>query len=249
VHTIKNTVALSSIKSAILRRAVLSILSISLLFASSIGAQEGEWFSHARVARKVIEKFKAVESYTADFTIATVDGKKTNNMSGKIYYQKPNFVRFEFSRPAGNEMISDGRTLWVYIKRINAAGKQDLRLNKKDENSKLIFSEIPGPGLIRLFRKYHYRFDTPKQPRKESGRNVFVLDLEQREKIGGYEKMVLHIDAKDYLVTKAIASDDYGKVSTISFSNMKLNVPLDGALFQYKPGRSVRVVNNPLVSE
>lgn len=211
--------------------------------------QEHHWHSHAQIVKKVIKKFKDLKSYSADFRILTQSGKRIRQMNGRIYYKKPDKVRFAFSNPAGNLMVSDGRMLWVYIRRLNAAGRQDLRLNKKDESGRSIFAKNPTPGLSRLFRKYHYHFDTTEQPRQVDGNSVFVLDMTQREKIGGYEKITLFVDSSSYLIRKAIAADSYGKITTISFSNTRLNIPLDGKLFQFKPGSRIRVIDNPLVNE
>lgn len=228
---------------------LITVLTVVSLLLSPLGGQEHHWYSHTDVVKEVKSKFQEMETYTANFRIVTEKGKRIRTMSGRLYYKKPNKVRFAFNQPAGNLMVSDGRILYIYIRHLNAVGKQDLRLQKKDESGRFIFAGTPGPGLVRLFRKYHYHFDTTEQPRKFEGRDVFVLDLKQREKIGGYENIKLFIDAHTYLIYRAIARDGYGKETTITFEQTRLNEPLDGNLFQYEPGQNVRVVNNPLVNE
>jgi len=213
-------------------------------------AQEHSWgYSHADVARKVQEKFKSMKSYTAQFSLTTVDGGRKKEMSGTSYYQNPGKVRFAFDRPAGDLIISDGRLMWIYIKSLNAAGKQDLRIKKTDENGRAIFLDVTDQGLVRLFKKYHYFFDTTEQPRKVDGKDYFVFILEQREKIGGYEKIRLFVDASSYLIYRAIAEDAYGKTSTITLTDYNLDAPLEGSLFQFKPDEKVRIINNPLVND
>lgn len=211
-------------------------------------APDHNWNSHAEVAKKVMAKFADAKTYTAQFNIRTTEGRSTRTLTGQLYYKKPGKVRFAFSQPAGNLMVSDGKILWVYIRSINAAGKQDLTLKTVDESKRPVFAVMPGPGLTRLFRKYHYRFDGTKQPRTEDGQSVFVLDLEQREKIGGFERMKLYIDATSYLIVRADADDGQGKQSVIRLSGIQLDTSLDGKLFQYDPG-SARVIDNPLVNE
>ncbi len=218
------------------------------IFLLPLAAQE-HWHSHAEVVRKVMDKFESMNTYRAGFSIATTDGRINRNLNGSCYFQKPGKIRFDFSEPAGNLIVSDGRILWIYIRRLNIAGKQDLRLDVKNENDASIFSDAPGPGLARLFRKYHYRFDSENQPRQEEGGNYFVLDMDQREKIGGYEKIKLYVDAGTFLIHKAVASDSYGKKTTITFLNPAVNSSLDGALFKYEPNEGIRQVNNPLVNE
>ena len=207
------------------------------------------WHSNVEVARKVIKKFEDLGSYSARFYIHVKEGKRSRKMSGKVYYKKPAKLRYEFNQPKGNLIVSDGRIMWFYISRLNTVGKQELDLKKKQPSGRRVFRDNPLTGLERLFRKYHYRFDKAEQPRKEAGGTFFIFDLEQREKIGGYERIKLYVDAKDHLVKKAIGDDGYGKVSTIEFSQIKLNPSLEGKLFQYKPDNKVSVVQNPLVSE
>lgn len=225
-------------------------IGILLVWPGLLLAQEHSWgYSHADVARKVQEKFKSLKSYTASFSLVTVDGGRRKEMSGKSYYQSPGKVRFAFDRPAGDLIISDGRLMWIYIKSLNAAGKQDLRIKKTDENGRAVFLDVTDQGLARLFRRYHYFFDTTEQPRKVDGRDSFVFLLEQREKIGGYEKIRLYVDATSYLIHKAVAEDAYGKTSTMVLSDYDLDASLEGSLFQFKPDDKVRIINNPLVND
>ena len=213
-----------------------------------------EWHSNVGVARKVIKKFDNLTTYSAHFAINTKEGKRTRLMNGTVYYQKPGRLRYEFTKPKGNLIVSDGRIMWFYIKRLNIVGKQDLTLNRKKPSGRPIFQMAPLTGVRHLFQRYHYRFDNLNQPRYESiGVNknkknkFFIFDMEQREKIGGYEKIKLYIGAKNYLIRKAKGDNGYGKVTTISFFHIKLNSALDGKLFQYKPDNNVSVVENSLV--
>jgi outer membrane lipoprotein carrier protein len=218
------------------------------LLSFSLVAEEKR-ISHADVARQVMQTYEKMTSYQAGFNISTSDNGTVRAMSGQNYYKAPGKIRFEFDNPAGNLIVSDGKTMWVYIRRLNAAGRQDLRIQKKDESGKNIFQDTAGPGVSRLFRKYHYRFDGADQPRKEDGVNVFVLLMDQREKTGGYQQIKLSIDAESYLIRKAVANDGQGKVTTLTFRGGQINPQLEGKLFQYEPTETVRVVANPLVSE
>ena len=208
---------------------------------------EHNWHSNVEVARKAIQKVEKLKSYKADFKLIVVEGKRKKKMSGKVYYAKPNKLRYEFSQPKGNLIVSDGRIMWFYIKRINIVGKQELNLKKKQPSGRSVFRLSPLTGLQRLFKKYHYHFDTVKQPRQEEGGDFFIFSMEQREKIGGYERIKLYVDAKSYIVKMAVGDNGYGKVSTIKFSNITLDSSLDGKLFHYRPEGNVSVVLNPLV--
>lgn len=218
--------------------------------ASHVFAQAHNWHSPAEIVKKIKKKYQDINSYTADFTIKTVFNKKTKNMNGKSYFKNPGKIKYSFASPTGDEIVSDGKTLWIYIKRLNAVGKQDLSLDKKNSSGS-IFSTGTAKGLDRLFKKYHYKFNSINQPQvdSEDGKQYFVLTLDQRVKIGGYEKMLLYVDAEDYFIKKTIAEDGKGKETTIWFTNVEINPELEDGMFNYHISGNAKIVNNPLVTE
>lgn len=209
------------------------------------------WHSPSEVVKKVKKKFSEIKSYSANFRITTTEGKSTRTMNGTCLYKKSGKIRYDFSQPEGDSIVSDGKTLWIYIKRLQAVGKQDLELDKKN-GSEPVFTASSPEGLNRLFRKYHYKFDSTTQPRKIDDKDAteyFVLALDQREKIGGFEKMTLYVDSTSYLIRRAVAVDGRGKETSISFSNMDLNRDIEDGLFNFHISGNAKIVNNPLVSE
>ncbi len=230
------------------------ILSFYILFfvlESSLLAQPAHnWNSPSEVVKQVKKKFNDLNSYKANFQIQTVSNRKNKNMKGVCLYKKGGRIRYQFSDPSGDEIVSDGKTLYIYIARLNAVGKQDLTLNKSNKSGP-IFSSFTDEGLSRIFRKYHYKFDSIEQPQTSSkdGRKYFVLNLEQREKIGGFETMLLYVDAETYFIQKAVASDGRGKETTVEFSNLEINPDLEDGQFNFHIGGNAKIINNPLVSE
>ena len=159
------------------------ILLFCVVFAffssNALFSQAHNWNSPSEVVKNVKKKFAEMKSYTADFKIQTVNNKKTSSMKGKATYKAPGKIRYEFAEPDGDLIVSDGKTLWIYIKKINAVGKQDLEINKQNTSGEPIFQYASPAGLNRLFRKYHYKFDTISQPRNANndGKSYFVLSL------------------------------------------------------------------------
>jgi len=221
-----------------------------LILANSAAAQVHNWNSPSEVVKKIKKTYAEINSYTANFKINTVRNKKTKNMSGTSYYKNPGKIKYSFNNPAGDEIVSDGKTLWIYINRLGAVGKQDLTLDKKDSSGS-IFQTSSAKGLDRLFRKYHYKFNSINQPQKDEtdGKQYFVLALDQRVKIGGFEKMLLYVDSEEYLIRKTVAVDARGKETTIIFSNYNLNPELEDGIFNYHISGNAKIVNNPLVTE
>ncbi|MFN3605152.1 MAG: LolA family protein [Leptonema sp. (in: bacteria)] len=223
------------------------LLIVIFIFKIQLNAENPphNWQSHSMVARKVIEKYESFDNFKAEFIIYS----KNKTMKGISYYQKPGKVRFEFSQPYGDLMISDGKILWIVIASQKLVGKQDLKLNVKNEENKPIFAVMPGSGIRHLFTKYHYKFDDIQQPKIINNKKYYVMDLEQKVKIGGYKNLRLFINAENYFIEKANAEGSFGIQTTIEFFNIKINTEMEGKLFQFQPPENYRMVLNPLVSE
>ncbi|MCZ8341877.1 MAG: outer membrane lipoprotein carrier protein LolA [Leptospira sp.] len=225
----------------------------ALVFGGAVSAQVApshNWHSPSEVVKKIKKNFSDINSYSADFQIKTVENKKEKSMKGKCFYKRPGKIRYDFSDPEGDEIVSDGKTLYIFIKKLGAVGKQDLSMDKKNSSGPIFTTNSPD-GLNRLFRKYHYKFDSIEQPRSlgEGSTKYFVLDLDQREKIGGFEKMKLFVDSESYLIKRAVAMDGRGKETTISFLNINFSEDIQDGVFNFHMSGNAKIVNNPLVSE
>ncbi|MCB1140762.1 MAG: outer membrane lipoprotein carrier protein LolA [Leptospiraceae bacterium] len=216
---------------------------------SFLFSQAHNWNSPSEVVKKVKKKYAGVQTLSANFTINTTQNKKNATLTGACKFKSPGKIKYEFTSPDGDAIVSDGKTLWIYIKKIGAVGKQDLEIEKENSSGDPIFVPNSNTGLNRLFRKYHYKFNSINQPQKsDDGKKYFVLALEQREKIGGFEHMTLYIDAETYLIHKAVGKDSRGKETTLEYSKIVLNSEMEDGEFNYHISGNAKIVNNPLVS-
>jgi len=221
------------------------------LFAQENPKPSHNWHSPSEVVKKIKKKFEGIQTYNADFAIKSLDNKKEKSMRGKCQYKRPGKIRYNFLEPEGDEIVSDGKTLYIYIKKLNAVGKQDLTMDKKNSSGNIFTANSPE-GLSRLFKKYHYKFDTIEQPRlvfDKDNTKYFVLDLDQRERIGGFEKMKLYVDSESYVIKRAQGFDGRGKETTVAFSNIKFDEEIQDGIFNFHLSGNAKIVNNPLVSE
>lgn len=121
---------------------ILSFYILFLVLEPAFLAQPAHnWNSPSEVVKQVKKKFNDLSSYKANFQIQTVSNKKSKNMRGVCLYKKGGRIRYQFSDPSGDEIVSDGKTLYIYIARLNAVGKQDLTLNKSNKSGP-IFSSL-----------------------------------------------------------------------------------------------------------
>lgn len=221
-----------------------------LLFAIACAGtlQAADTFLHpSDVARTMQSKFKSLKAYQADFSLSIKDLNKTRVSSGVATYGEGGKLNFTFSQPAGDMIVSNGQTLFVYVSRLKAVGKQPLKT--KDKDGKSLYSAGTAEGLSNLFRRYHYRFDKPEQPREVEGGKYFILDLKEKEITGGYDKITLFVHPETYLIQKMRATSPSGRSVELTFSNIRLNPQIDPKLFQFKDPDNVKIVDNPLTTE
>jgi outer membrane lipoprotein carrier protein len=68
------------------------------------------------IVARIQEKYEKVSTLSARFVqetyIKTLD--KREFAEGKVYFQKPGKMRWDYTAPAGDVVVSDGLTLWVY---------------------------------------------------------------------------------------------------------------------------------------
>jgi outer membrane lipoprotein carrier protein len=196
------------------------------------------------VVKKVKKKFSEMESYQADFKIMSEKLGNKSNKTGRITYKAANRMLIEFSNPSGQRIVSDGKSMWIYIPSMNVVAEQDL---KQDSGS--IFSATTGSGLKRLFSKYHYKFASKTQPEKQSdGSMQYTLFLKQKESRSGFRTIKLWI-SEDYIIKKAAGESSTGKNIEIQFYNMKTNIALQNGLFQFDIPSQAKIIKNPMISE
>lgn len=217
------------------------------LFSLAVGLRAESFVHPSDVAKAMQAKFKALKAYQADFSLSIKDMGKTRTSAGVATYGEGGKLNFTFSQPAGDLIVSNGQTLYVYVARLRAVGRQPLKT--KDKEGKSLYSAGTAEGLGNLFRRYHYRFDKPEQPREIDGNRFFVLELKEKEITGGYDKITLYVEPETYLIRRMQASSPSGRSVELTFSNIKLNPEIDAKLFQFKEPENAKIVDNPLTTE
>ncbi len=203
-----------------------------------------EFITVSDVVKKIKERFTGLDSYQADFKIVSEKAGSKIHQSGKLSYMNSNKMLVEFREPYGQRIVSDGKTMWLYIPSMNVVAEQDL---KNDSGS--IFSSGTWGGLKRLFSKYHYKFASKKQPEAQpDGSKMYTLFLKQRESRSGYRTLKLWV-SDDYLVTKVFGETSTGKKVEILFNNIRTNVELSNGIFKFDIPSKAKIIKNPFVSE
>ncbi len=153
---------------------------------------------------------------------------------GSVSLKKGGKLRWEYTEPTPQEIVSDGKTLWVYTPALN-----QVNVGPAPE-------ALAGPagsflaGLGSLPEQFQVRFLNPAQPRDLEGH--VVLDLTPKKPLPTLTRLILSVDPKTWEVRKAVVYDQFENTVTMRFTRMAVNPGLSDRLFTFVPPQGVATV-------
>jgi len=204
---------------------------VLLVAAGPVSAQ-----SLDEVLREVEGVYSRMTDLRADFT-QTAFNKSLNQTipaKGTVYLKKGGKLRWEFTEPTPQEIVSDGKKLWVYTPTLNQANVADAP------------EALAGPagsflaGLGRLRTEFQVRFLNPAQPKDADGH--WVLDLTPKQPLPTLARLILALDAKSWEIKKAVVHDQFENTVTMRFTKMAVNSGLPDRTFTVVAPKGVVIV-------
>jgi outer membrane lipoprotein carrier protein len=150
---------------------------------------------------------------------------QTIDAKGVVYLKKGGKLRWEYVEPTRQEIVSDGKTIWIHTPQLNQV------------NTGAAPEALSGPagsflsGLGKLRQHFNVRFLNPAQPKDADG-NV-VLDLTPKQPLPTLARLVLSLDANSYDVRKAVVYDQFENTVTMTFTKVAVNTGLPDKLFVF----------------
>jgi outer membrane lipoprotein carrier protein len=209
-----------------------SVLALVLLVAAGpVSAQ-----SLDEVLREIEGVYGRMNDLRADFT-QTAFNKSLNQTiaaKGTVYLKKGGKLRWEFTEPTPQEIVSDGKKLWVYTPTLNQANVAEAP------------EALAGPagsflaGLGKLRSEFQVRFLNPAQPKDTDGN--WVLDLTPKQPLPTLARLILALDAKSWEIKKAVVHDKFENTVTMRFTKMAVNSGLPDRTFTFVAPKGVVIV-------
>lgn len=148
---------------------------------------------------------------------------------GKVYFKKKGMMLWDYRIP-NQKLISDGRTLWLYMPE-----EKQVFISPAEKMIKE-FGFLVGEGDLR--RDFKILNIIASYSQKEE---TIVVEMTPREPQPFVSKFSLTVNKKSYFVTQVDVFDALGNVTRTRFMDIKTNVNLPGSLFQFQvpPGTEV----------
>lgn len=207
---------------------VVAVLFVPPAFASAPALDD--------VVRSLEASYGKISDLKADF-VQTSFNKSLNSTipaKGIVSLKKGGKLRWEYSEPTPQVIVSDGKTLWVFTPSLN-----QVNMGPAPE-------ALAGPagsflaGLGRLREQFTVRFLNPVRPADAEG--DVLLDLAPKHPLPTLTRLILAVDPKRWLVRKAVIYDQFENTVTMNFTKIQVNAGLADRLFTFTPPPGVATV-------
>lgn len=154
--------------------------------------------------------------------------------AGTVFLKKGGKLRWEYTEPTPQQIVSDGKQLWVYTPALNQV------------NVAPAPEALAGPagsflaGLGRVREHFAVRFLNPAQPADRDGN--WVLDLTPRQPLPTLTRLILSVGPRQYEVRRAVVYDQFENTVTMAFSRVAANTGIPDTVFTFTPPPGVATV-------
>jgi outer membrane lipoprotein carrier protein len=173
------------------------------------------------ILKGVTDKYKSYKSVKATFivTIENPDDKSKDVQNGTIYLKGDKYKL----TVAGQEVISDGKTVWTYVKDGNEVQVNNV---KKDDNA------ITPSNIFTIYEKgFLFRFAGEQNDKGTAYQFVELVPVDTKKK--NYFKIKLTINKNDKFITSAKIFNKNGSIHSITVDKFTPDAATDESLFTF----------------
>jgi outer membrane lipoprotein-sorting protein len=207
----------AGMRRTLLGLAAAAVLAIPGLATSASAASD--------TAQKIADHFSSVQTMSGEFVQFGPRGEQTG---GKFYLQRPGKIRFNYEKPAGYQVISDGKSVVIDNRKLNT---MDLYPLSKTPLKLLLDDRIDLSG------------DRVRSVKEEA--DLTTIQLSDK-RVFGNARITMMFDPKSYDLRQWTITDAQGKDTTVMVFNVRSGVQIDQKLFRidYKRNQELNAVGN-----
>ena len=207
---------------------------LGLLCAAPLSAQSAD-----ATLEKAVETYAAMKSVRASFE-QTIENPMTGSKTvarGEIQQRKPNQLSVRFTDPAGDQIVVDGASVWVYLPSTNPG--QVIKQSVKAGSAAML---DPASELLRSPRTRYTITDAGTARLGE--RSTRILTLVPKTEMG-FAKATVWIDPADGTLRQFEVVDANGLSRRVRLTNIRMNAATDPSAFRFTPPAGVKVFEQP----
>ena len=204
---------------------------------ASVAAPTGGSTSATDVSAKIQKVYDGITNYEADFTqqySMKAFGQKKDS-KGHVTFVKPGKMRWDYTDPKDNVVVSDGVTLWSYV----ASDKAARKMLVKDSQMPTALAFLTGKG--ELAKDFDLKLLDATKYKFEKG---YVLEARPKAATNLYSFVLFYVDGATYQVRRVLIVDAQNNRNRFDFDKPKVNEKVDDTRFKWAPPTGVTVTAN-----
>jgi outer membrane lipoprotein carrier protein len=208
---------------------------VVLAAALPASAATGGTQTPAALLRCVQDRYGALRDLTAAFTqesrVASLGRARTR--AGRLYFQAPGRMRWEYDGPEPQLLVADGKQLWFY----------------RPERKQVVVQPVDAAftrqtPLLFLFGRGDFaaEFTWDERALVSGAGGLVSVVLLPRVEAPDLSRLVLEVAGGECRLAGTIVEDAFGNVTHLVFSGERADAGLDAALFKFSPPKGAEVV-------
>jgi outer membrane lipoprotein carrier protein len=190
----------------------------------------------ATIVQKLQQRYDGTRTFRAkvrqEMKVASLGVSDVSD--GTVVFKKPGKMRWEFTTPRVQQIVSDGTTLWIY--------QPDDRQVLKAPFRAAFVSTTPVSFLLGVGRITD-EFRPEADARGCTADRLYVsLKAKSSEDVGG---LAFGVDRATFDIVEAAVTDPLGNVTTVGFSEIARNGDEPDATFAFQVPAGVDVITPP----
>jgi outer membrane lipoprotein carrier protein len=183
-----------------------------------------------------IEKAYSGKGFSAAFDQeATIKAMQiTDTAQGQLFVRRPGKMRWEYTAPEPQIIISDGITLWIY---------RPLDKQVMTGTAPAFFGDGKGAGFLADIRQVRSGFDVELAQTHMGGE--YRLHLTPKQKTPDVTAVYLSVSADTFIITDVLTVNAYGDETWIKLKDYRFNQEFENEVFAFDipPGTDILNLN------
>jgi outer membrane lipoprotein carrier protein len=192
------------------------------------------------VMERAVKAYADLRSVRADFR-QTITNPITGSdlvSRGVLLRKDPAFLSINFTDPSGDRIVSDGKSLWIYLP--SSAPGQVIKTSAKANNA----LAMVDPGGVFLSSPASRYSMSSGGTETIAGRRMNVVNLVPKNSNGIFTKAKVWVDAATNLIRQFEVVDSNGLKRVVTITSIQPNASLSAPDFRFTPPKNVRVLDS-----
>jgi len=206
-----------------------SVIWILFVFISNGFAQDLE-----TIINNIQRQYETTDDIRATFRQISLikSANQTKESQGLVYFKKPGKMRWDYTKPEQQLLVSDGKTVWFYV----AEDQQVIVQNAEEAyGSKTPITFLSGMG--KLQNDFYIKLLPMSNKAPE-----YKLELLPKQPQPDLAKLILTVDPATSRIVHTAVYDPYGNITDVYLQDIQTNTAPAEELFHFKIPEGVEVI-------